>query len=102
MAAAREPLVGSRQRRAASEGSLSLTVAGSLDNEQSRRGGKGRGEQERAEKGGGGGSGNFARGNQEGIRRRDLEGGGGGMSGHVGKSNVAGTTDGPRIVHVMQ
>ena len=46
-------------RRAASEGSLSLTVASSLDTEQIRRGGEGRGEHEHAGKGGGGGSGQF-------------------------------------------
>ena len=65
--AACQALVGSRRRRAVSEGSLLPTVAGNLVTEQSQRGGKGRGEQERAGKGGGGGSGRFARGNQEGI-----------------------------------
>ena len=36
-------------------------------------------------------------GNKERIWRHELEGGERGMSGHVGKSNVAGNTDGPRI-----
>ena len=78
-----------RQRRAVSEGSMSQMVGGNLGTERIRRGGKGRGERDRADKGGGGGSGKFA-GGKEGIRRRDLEGGRGGASGHVGKSNVSG------------
>ena len=41
------------------EGSLSPMVAGNLKTEQRRRGGKVRGEQERAGKGGGGGLGMF-------------------------------------------
>ena len=47
------------RRRAASEGSLSLTVASNLEAERSQRGNKGKGEQERVGKGGGGGSGNI-------------------------------------------
>ena len=65
-------------RRAASEGSLSLTVAGSLSAKWIRRGSGGRGEHEREGKGSGGGSRNLLERNQEGIRRRDFEGGGGG------------------------
>ena len=41
-------------------------------------------------------------GNQEGICRRYLEGWGGGALGHVGKSNVAGNTDGYRIEHITK
>ena len=46
-------------RQAASEGSLSLMVAGSLDTEQIWMGGEGRREHESTGKGGGGGSGRF-------------------------------------------
>ena len=63
---------------AVSEGSLSPTMEVNLETERSQRGDKGRGEQERVGKGGGGGSESFARGNQEGIRIRDLRGDGGG------------------------
>ena len=52
---------GSSRRRAASEGSLLLTVAGSLNAYRIRRGGKGRGEHESAGKGGGGGSGHYSK-----------------------------------------
>ena len=48
---------GAHQRRAVSEGSLFPTVTGNLRTEYSRRGGKGRGERERADKGRGGGPG---------------------------------------------
>ena len=71
--AARQSLVGSRQRQAASEGSLLTKVVGNLDYERSWRGSEGRGENESAGKVGGGGSGHFVRENQEGIRRNDLE-----------------------------
>ena len=64
-------------RKAFSEGSLSPTVAGNLGTERSRRGGEGRREQEREDKGSGGEYGLFARG-KEGIWRRDWEGGRGG------------------------
>ena len=64
-------LDGYRRKRAVSEGSLSPTEAGNLGTERIRRGGEGRGERERTDKGGGGGSGRFARG-KEGIRRREL------------------------------
>ena len=70
-------MFGSRQRRVVSEGSLSPTVASNRETERSRKGGKGRGDQERTGKGGGVGSVLFSRGNQKGIWRRDLEGGGG-------------------------
>ena len=60
-----------------SEGSLLQTVVGNLGTERSRRGGEGRGERERADKGGGGEFGKFAR-RKEGIWRCDLEGDGGG------------------------
>ena len=65
---ASQALVGARWMRAASEGSLSLTVAGSLDTERSQRGGEGRGYHERGGKGGGGGSGIFARGESGGDK----------------------------------
>ena len=41
-------------------------VAGILDNEKNQRGGKGRGDHERVDKGSGGGSGRFAREESEG------------------------------------
>ena len=56
-----QAFVGAHRRRAASEGSMSLTVAGSLDTERSRRGGEGRGDHECVRKGGGRGSGRFTR-----------------------------------------
>ena len=80
-------MAGARKRRAVSEGSLSLKVAGKLRTERIQRGGKGRGERERADKGSGGGSRRFARGKRV-ICRRDLEEEGGVTSGHVGKSTV--------------
>ena len=63
-----QPGIGWRpiRRRAASEGSLSLMVVGSLNSKQIRRGIGGRGEHDCAGKGGGGGSGRFY--------REDLEG----------------------------
>ena len=90
-------MVRARWKRAASEGSLLPTVEGSLGTKQIRKGGKGRGWNERAGTGGGLGSERLSRGGPGGIRRRDLEGGGGRALGHMGKSNVAGTTDGSRI-----
>ena len=72
---ASQSLVGARRRWAVSEGSLSPTVTGNLVTEWSRRGGEGRGDWERVDKGGGGGSGRFAR-VKEGMCRCDLEGGG--------------------------
>ena len=80
-------LAGARQRRAVSEVSILPTLAGKLGTERSRRGGKGRGERERADKGGEGGSGHCAIG-KKGIWRRDLKGDRGGASGHVGKITV--------------
>ena len=80
-------MAGAHWRRAVSEGSLFPTVMCNLRTEQSRRGGKGRGERERADKGSGGGSRRFARGKRV-ICRRDLEEEGGVTSGHVGKSTV--------------
>ena len=77
-------------------------MAGSLDTERSQRGGKGRRYQERAGKDGGGGSGRFYGGYQEVIWRQELEGGRRGASVHVGKSNVAETIYGLRIVQVTQ
>ena len=53
---------GSIQRREASEGSLSLTVAISLNSERSRRGDGERREHESVVKGGRGGSESFSRG----------------------------------------
>ena len=81
-------LAGARRRWAFSEVSLSPMVAGNLVTKQSRRGVKGRGEWERADKGSGRGSGKFDR-RKEGIWWRDLNRGGGGASGHVRKSTVA-------------
>ena len=47
--------------------------------------------------------GNFIEGNQEVIRRRDLEGGGGGRGlVHVGEINMVVTTDGYRIEQVIK
>ena len=99
---ARHLLEASREavRWAASEGSLSLTVAGSLSNECIRRGSGGRGDHEREGKGSGVGSKHLLESNKEGIRRHDLEGGGGGRRSRVGgrrKINAAGTTDGSRV-----
>ena len=45
---------------------------------------RGRGDHDRVCKGGGGRSESFARGDQEGIQRHDLEGGGGGGGGGWG------------------
>ena len=49
------------RRRATSEGSMLLTVTGSLNTERRQRGGKGRGEHDRTGQGGGGLFGTFAR-----------------------------------------
>ena len=73
-------IVWSQLRRAASEGSLLLTVADNLGAERSRRGGKGRGKHERAGKGLGEGPGVSLERNHERIRRHDFEGGGGEVS----------------------
>ena len=61
LGAVSQELVGSCRRQAASEGSLSLTVASSLVNKRIRRDDEGRADHERAGKGGGGGPGLFAR-----------------------------------------
>ena len=71
--AANQILVGSRQRRAASEGSLPPEVAGNLETKPIQRYGEGREEQERADKGGMGGTGSFYGGNQEGVQRHDMD-----------------------------
>ena len=57
---------GSSRSRSPIEGSLLLTVVGSLDTEQSRRGGKGRGDHESTGKGDGGCYGRASRGDSGG------------------------------------
>ena len=77
----------------ASKFSMLTMVTGRLDTDLIRRG---------TGKGGGGGLGRFARGNQEGVWRRDWKEAGGGASDHVGTSNVTGTIYGSRILYVTK
>ena len=74
-----------------------MTVVDILDTERIRRGGKGRGENDRTVKGGVGGTGHFSRR----VLGGDTETRLGGMQWdcwcNVGNSNMTGTKDGSRI-----
>ena len=99
--AASQALVGAPQSQAVSEGSLPLMVAVSLGTNRIQRDGEGRGEDERVGKGGERGPGRLLEGNQEGIRRRDLEGYVG-VSGRVAKSHMIVTTKGYIIERITK